>query len=78
LGYNTCNTWKCHKETPCLTSKNVIFFLFTKSEKRREKQVLLEGRGRVGISRREKDMGRGCERVNIVQTLCTHVCKWKN
>jgi hypothetical protein len=23
-------------------------------------------------------MGKGCTRVNIVETLCIHVCKWKN
>jgi hypothetical protein len=22
--------------------------------------------------------GKGCGRLNIVQKLCTHVCKWKN
>jgi hypothetical protein len=22
--------------------------------------------------------GKGCGRVNIVQILCVHVCKWKN
>jgi hypothetical protein len=22
--------------------------------------------------------GKGCKRVNIVQILCTHICKWKN
>jgi hypothetical protein len=23
-------------------------------------------------------VGKGCRRVNMVQILCTHVCKWKN
>jgi hypothetical protein len=23
-------------------------------------------------------VGRGCRRVNVVQILCKHVCKWKN
>jgi hypothetical protein len=22
-----------------------------------------------------KDVGKGCEKVNMVQTLCTHVCR---
>jgi hypothetical protein len=26
----------------------------------------------------EEEVGKGHERVNIVQILCTHVCKWKN
>jgi hypothetical protein len=26
----------------------------------------------------ERDEGKGCGRVNIVQILCIHVCKWKN
>jgi hypothetical protein len=32
----------------------------------------------VVISEREEDAGKGCRRVNMVQILCTHVCKWKN
>jgi hypothetical protein len=23
-------------------------------------------------------VGKGCKKVNAVQILCTHVCKWKN
>jgi hypothetical protein len=29
-------------------------------------------------SGRREAMGRECGRVNMVQILCTHVCKWKN
>jgi hypothetical protein len=25
-----------------------------------------------------EEVGKGCRRVNVVQILCTHVCKWKN
>jgi hypothetical protein len=32
---------------------------------------------RVGSSRRGEDVEKECRRVNIVQILCTHVCKWK-
>jgi hypothetical protein len=32
----------------------------------------------ISTSERWEDMGRGCGRVNMVQILCTHVCKWKN
>jgi hypothetical protein len=24
-----------------------------------------------------EEMGKGCRRVNMVQILCVHVCKWK-
>jgi hypothetical protein len=29
-------------------------------------------------SGREEDIGKECRKVNLVQILCTHVCKWKN
>jgi hypothetical protein len=31
----------------------------------------------VGTSGRDEDVGRGCRRMDIIQILCTHVCKWK-
>jgi hypothetical protein len=31
----------------------------------------------VDTSRRGEEVGKGCGRVNMVQILCTHVCKWK-
>jgi hypothetical protein len=31
----------------------------------------------VGINGRGQEVGTGCRRVNMVQILCTHVCKWK-
>jgi hypothetical protein len=51
------------------------FFSFTKSENRRAEQVL-PGGWLVPVGR-EEAVGKGCERVSIVQRLCTHVCKWK-
>jgi hypothetical protein len=51
------------------------FFIFTKLENRRVKQVLP---GEVVTHERGEDIGKGCRRVNIVQILCTHECKWKN
>jgi hypothetical protein len=59
------NKQKCH------------FFSFTKSENRRAEQVL-PGGGGVGTRRRCKEVGKGCGRVNMVQILCTYVCKLKN
>jgi hypothetical protein len=72
--YNTYNT----QETPCasiLNKQKYIYFSFTESENRRVEQVLPVG---VGTSGRWEDVGKGCGRVNTVQILCTHVCKWKN
>jgi hypothetical protein len=57
------------KQTKC------HFFSFTKSENRRAEQVLLGG---VGNSGSGEDVGKVCRRVNMVQILCGHVCKWKN
>jgi hypothetical protein len=34
--------------------------------------------GGVGTSGRGEEVGKRCRRVNMVKTLCTHVCKWKN
>jgi hypothetical protein len=39
-------------------------------ENRKEEQVGTSGSG--------EDVGKGCRRVNMVQILCTHVCKQKN
>jgi hypothetical protein len=61
-------------------TKNVTFILFTKSENRRAEQsswgnspfwsVVTSGSG--------EDVEKGLERLNIVQILYIHVCKWKN
>jgi hypothetical protein len=32
----------------------------------------------VSISGRGDDIRKGCRRVNILEILCSHVCKWKN
>jgi hypothetical protein len=56
-----------------LKQKNV-FFSFAKSQNERTEQVL--SRGLVPVV--GEDVGKGFRRVNIVQILCTHVCKWKN
>jgi hypothetical protein len=32
----------------------------------------------VGTSGRGEEVGKGHRRVNIVQILCTYVCKWEN
>jgi hypothetical protein len=51
------------------------FFPFTKSESRWAEQILP---GEVDTTGRGEDVGKGHRKVNIVQTWCTHVCKWKN
>jgi hypothetical protein len=64
--------WKCHKDTPCVPNKQKChFFSFIQSQNKRVEEVL-PGCGGFDIS------GRGCRWVNIVQTLCAHVCKWIN
>jgi hypothetical protein len=32
----------------------------------------------VGTCMRGEEVRKGFGRVNIIQMLCTHVCKWKN
>jgi hypothetical protein len=46
----------------------------TTLENRRAEQVLPGG---YGTSGRGEEVGKGCGNVNVVQILCTHVCKWK-
>jgi hypothetical protein len=77
LGYNTYTyIWKRHKGTPCITILNTkIVFLLTKSENRRVKQVLSQGAGTSEGGFENVD--KGCGRMNMVQILYTHVCKWK-
>jgi hypothetical protein len=53
-----------------------LFFPFSKSENKRVEQVLSGGSGLVPVG--GEDVEEGCKRLNIVQVLCTHVCKWKN
>jgi hypothetical protein len=53
-------------------NKNVIFFFFE-----------IKGQeGRIGtvwqVPVGGEDVEKGCSRVDMVQILCTHICKWKN
>jgi hypothetical protein len=57
-----------------LKPKNV-FFSFTKSDNRRVEQVLPKN---VSTSGRGEEVEKEYWRVNVVQILCTHVCKWEN
>jgi hypothetical protein len=36
------------------------------------------GEREVGTNGRGEDIRKGYRRVNMVQILCTYVCKWKN
>jgi hypothetical protein len=40
-------------------------------------QVVCGGRCGIGTSGRREDEEKGYRRVNIIQILCTHECKWK-
>jgi hypothetical protein len=64
-GYSLCRYPKQTK---------MSFFSFTKSENKWAKQVMP---GMLVLVRGEK-LGKGQGKVNIVQILCTHVCKCKN
>jgi hypothetical protein len=58
-----------------LKQTKMSFFSFTKSENMRTEHVMSGG---VAATSGREEMGNGCERMNIVQILCTHVFKWKN
>jgi hypothetical protein len=58
-------------KTSCFLS--FIFFSSTKSENRRAEQVL-QGGG-AGTSWRGEVAEKGGRRMNMVQIMCTHVCK---
>jgi hypothetical protein len=57
-----------------LKQAKMSLFSFAKSQNRRAEHVLYGGRG-VGTNESGKDVGKECRKVNIVQILCTHVCK---
>jgi hypothetical protein len=54
--------------------KMSFYFSSIKSQNRKVLQVLY---GDFGTSERGEAMEKGCRSANIVQILCTHVCKWK-
>jgi hypothetical protein len=68
-------------QTPCIAilsqkKKKVSFLLFsiTKSENKKQNSSC-EGEG---YHWEGEEVGKGGRKVNMVQILCTHVCKWKN
>jgi hypothetical protein len=50
-----------------------LFFFFTKSDNRRAEQVLSVDSPVGG----EEDVGKGYNRVNVVQILCRNICNRK-
>jgi uncharacterized Fe-S cluster-containing MiaB family protein len=58
-----------------LKQTKISFFLFIKSENRRAEQVLSEVL--VAVWKGE-EVEKGCGMMNMVEILCTHVCKWKS
>jgi hypothetical protein len=62
--YNYLKQTKCH----CFS-----FFLY---KIREQEDVKGPAWALVPVGREE--VGKGCRRVNMVQMLCTRVCKWKN
>jgi hypothetical protein len=62
-------------ETPSIAILNKQNCLFSpKTYNKKAKQVLFGGLVPVGEGRIRKRY----RRVNMVEILCTHVCKWKN
>jgi hypothetical protein len=61
----------------CITilKKQKCHFFFHKIREQEGRTSLTWG---VGTNRRGEDVGIGYRRVTMVQTLCTHVCKWKD
>jgi hypothetical protein len=55
--------------------KMSFVFSFTKSEQEDRTGPAWEA---VGNSGRQEEVGKGCRKVNMVQILCIHGCKWKN
>jgi hypothetical protein len=69
------------QETPCVAILNkykchfFLFFLYIIGEQEGGTGLALGAW--FGTSQRGEEVGKGCRRVNMVQILCTHVCKWK-
>jgi hypothetical protein len=62
-----------------ILSKNVIIFSFANQRTREWNKSGGRGvQGKAGTTKRGEEVAKGCNMVNMVQTLCTHVCKWKN
>jgi hypothetical protein len=62
--------------TLCFLNKQKCHFIFFYTIGEQEGRTgPVEG---VGTSGRGDEVGKGHGRVNMVQILCTHVCKWKN
>jgi hypothetical protein len=77
LGYNTYTHGSA--QGYCLY-RNLIqtkmsFLLFYKIGEHEGGTGPMGGRG--GTSGRGEEIGKGCRRVNMVEILCTHVCKQK-
>jgi hypothetical protein len=56
------------------TKISCLFFFYKNGEQESRTST---ARG-VDTSGRGQEVGKGHGRVNVVQIVCTHVCKWKN
>jgi hypothetical protein len=68
-GINQFWLWKCHNQTPHLAILNKQKCLFSKTEKRKVKQVM----SGVDTSGWGEDIRKGCKWVNTEEILCTYV-----
>jgi hypothetical protein len=58
-----------------LSKQKCLFYFFYKTGEQESETDPAWG---FGSSGRGEDVGKGCRRVNMVQTLCTQVCKCEN
>jgi hypothetical protein len=67
-----------HGNSRCsyLKQTNLSFFFLLQNQRTGSAQGRVGGSG-IG-NRSVENVGKGCRRVNMVQILCTHACKWKN
>jgi hypothetical protein len=53
----------------------LLLLLFYKNGEQEAKTGPVRGFGTSGTG---EDIRKGCKRVNMVEILCTRICKWKN
>jgi hypothetical protein len=77
FGLQYVYTRKCHSETPyiAILNKQKCLFFFLSNREQEGKTCPVKGVGTSG--RRWKNIRKGCRRVNMVEILHIHVCKWK-
>jgi hypothetical protein len=60
-----------------LKQAKISYFFFYKIREQ-EERIDPARWGEADTSDKEEDVGEGCRRMNMIQIVYTHVCKWKN